>query len=670
MSKKKKKKLKKLLRSKLIAIDTETTGLNAWKGDAPFGIGFCNEYGDTLYLEWEVNPSNRKIFRHTKNETIAKQIIEDSSITKVFFNTKFDMRMLWRGFGIRTKGIIEDVMIMGLLFNPLEPSHSLKALAKSHLKYSDSDEKDLKKLTIKCRRIAKQNEWKIANEEINIAGRTTKTETHVPADYWLPQTVYPGNNLCKRYCICDAERTMLLYMYYSKFLKNDPKFRKMYTMEMKLQPVVYRMETRGVKVNTIEVERLITKYEIRYTNTLRELRKIAKNKTFKPTTQQLIKLLYRKLKLPIVDVTPTGLPAVNKKALEGLLGVHPVIELLFRHRAYARLLSSNYYNYLRYTHKGILRTDFYQVGAKTGRFSSKRPNMQNPSAGEGISIIKLNARTPFIPRKEKVWYLFDYDQLEVIIFAHCSQEKSMLKMIRSGKNVHTESTNKVFGGKGNKLGVKALRQVKLSNGAYLNKTQAEGLFAKHNYDIVKAEESLGTKTSRHRIKTLFFAKLYGGGINMVSQLLNCTREEAEQWIYEYNDTFPGIVSYCTALIQEAEHVGRIYTEFGRKLWVHSKQSYCAVNYKIQGTAADLIKIAMIKIGESFKKLRKKGIDIELLLQIHDELVVELPKDQVSTELLLGIKMLMEDHNGVISLPTPVSIEIAIKNWGKTEKVKL
>ncbi len=343
-----------------------------------------------------------------------------------------------------------------------------------------------------------------------------------------------------------------------------------------------------------------------------------------------------------------------------------------------------------------LHPDFHQMGPVTGRFSCREPNLQNvANALTTRSPMPIQARTPFGPRPGYVWYGIDYSQLEVRIFADVAQEPTMLAAIASGRDMHTECTNKAWGGEGNPAAIRAaihaleldgtgdhsqeeIQRIWRENGLLhmrdLRKLKqrdkdkiAEQWLAIHGYDIVKAEKSLDKKTSRAKAKMILFAKIFGGGPNAIKDLLWCSYDEALQFLADYDTAFPHIVGYIDELSRQARKDKCIHNRYGRRLGVISDKAYRAVNYMVQGSAADLLKRSM---RETHKFLKASGADAHIVLSIHDEIMFEIRRTHATRRLLGSLVEIMEDHGGAFAVSTPVEVKKITHTWNETHEAIL
>lgn len=673
----------KILDAKIIAIDTETTGLNPWTGDMPFGISFLTGDGDALYFQWHVQPRTRQVIPDREELRFCKKILTNPAVTKVFFHAKFDIRMMEVAYGIHTVLPIEEVMFMGFIYNTLEPSFKLKNLAKKYLDINNDDETTLKKATISARRKAKKLGWKIAED--------------VEADYWLPQKFDRRNHLCKKYCIIDTERTMLLRDFYWKYAAVERQhMKKTYEKEMTLWPIIYAMESRGVAVDLNTIDQEIKFHDQKAKYWMQELEKYA-GKGFNPnSSKQLIDLFYKKMKLKIHYYTDKGNPKVNDEALKPHMD-KPVMRALFKYRASSKANNNFFERYKRLSVPDpigpgyVLHANFQQARAATARLACKTPNFQNvPNVAITGSIEPVEARRPFGPRYGYVWYHFDFAQMEARIFASNSNDELMLEAFKTGKDVFSEMENKLWGGEttiGIRTGmhlleldgtgqedqplVKAIwKKYGIKKVATLSSTDKKKIvsdwLSKFNWEVVAAERSLDKGIYRSMTKRIFYLNIYGGGNKAMMTQLGCDEITARATFKQFDAAFPNIAIYQKEMIAQASANGYIVNSYDRRLTVKRYKAYCAINYMTQGDAADLLKIGMIYCDRYLKEI---DLDINLILSVHDESIYEVNKRHIFKSVLFELKRLMEDIDGVFKIEIPIDIEICRKRWDKVEKLK-
>lgn len=669
-------------------MDTETTGLDPWHGDKPFAVSFCNEKGKKAYFEWPVDPFTRKPQPVKKELEMIAEIMMDKKITKIFKEASFDVRMLDEAYDIETRGRIEEVGFAAHMCNSLEPSYGLKQLSSKYLDFPVDDVEEIHKIVIRLRRKAKKKSWTIAKSPY--------------ADYWLPKAFNKKSTTCEYYCCRDTERTMLLWFMYEKVMK-ELDVRDVYEREMELWPITYAMISRGVRVDIKRTDEEIRKAEKESRVKKRVVDKAAWKGFNVNSPQQLGKLVYDGLGLPVLKRTvKTGARKTDIKTL-GKFIEHPVIKALFEYKAAEKAVSSWFSKYKSLSCKDriskgerCIHPRLNQVKPNTGRYSCQDPNLQNVADDHTSGgSIPIQARMPLGPRRGYRWYSVDYDQLELRILADFAQEKTFLKAFKKGHDVHVATANRAWGsggeedvvvrnalhvleldgtGKGEyelllqlykRWGINYRKVLKVSKKK--RERLAERWIDRFDRDIVKAEKSIGKKNTRRTAKNLNYCKIYGGGVNAVCDLIFCEKEEAYQFIHEYDRAFPGVAKYLQKMSREGEDNGFVTNIYGRRLSVDPKKSYRACNYIVQSSAADLLKRSMIRCA---KFLMKKRIDAHLVLTVHDELIFEIHKSCAKKSLLRSICKIMADHEGHFNVETPVTITRVVKSWNKKKKVKL
>jgi len=677
-----------------IAVDTETTGLNKWIGHRPFAVSMCDQKGKTRYWEWPVHPISRNPQIPEKDKQEIREIVGDIDLVKVFFNGKFDTLML-DAIGIGVKGEIAEVSFMARAVNNLEPTFALKPLAKKYLKIPDEDQKALHRLTVKARRVGKKLGWNLGPV--------------VVTDYWMPTAIrlmmdghllyrlwrkkvlkdeslltYVNSfletanfELCETYAVIDAERTIGLDEFY-RYGMEELEVEKTYQREMELLPLTISMEKHGVAIDMQRVKELKKKALRKRKKALKVLVDASKKEDFNPNSpKQVVKLLFegQPLKLPILERTKKNQPCTGGKHL--LPYQHnPVVEALLGFKSNEKALSSffNKYGELAVVDEigqSILHPGYRQCGTLTGRYSCSEPNLQQISDPTTTSSLLpqyvINIREVFIPRKGYMWYCPDYSQLEVLIFAHISGEESLLKAIRNGVDVHTATTNKCYGiNKGKDVTLENLMKIMDKP----DKVKARELLCQYEWDISKAEDlGLGKKVYRKLSKAVTFAKIFGGGPKALMQWLGMGYDEAVKTINRYDVEYPDIVDKINdlALADLGAKQGYVINPYGRRLQIDRWYSFRAANYLVQSSAADLMKIGMVKCNDY---LKSTGLDARIIMTIHDELIFEFREGDNFKSVLRGICDRMSDHGGVFCVDTPVDIDKVTTRWSQKEKITL
>ena len=368
-----------------------------------------------------------------------------------------------------------------------------------------------------------------------------------------------------------------------------------YNIEMPLIPVLAQMETNGIELDTAHFQKLSQEITTEIIKLEKEIHKIAESDFNISSPKQLSEILFTKLGIPTKGLkkTPGGVISTQETELNKMADKHSIIPLILKHRELMKL-KNTYIDPLPELADAEKRihTNYNQTGTATGRLSSDNPNLQNiPAQGEWAKKI----REGFVCDKEKVLISLDYSQIELRIAAALSQDKKMTQAFKDGKDIHSLTASEI-------------------NNIPLDKITPE---------------------MRRQAKVLNFGVLYGMGSRAFSQEAGLSKEKAANFIEEYYHDFVGIKEWQEKIINEGQSIGYIHTLTGRKRWVldlaSENQKYramaerAAINFPIQGLAADIIKLAMIEIN---KTLKTKGLDedIKMLLQVHDELIFEVYKN--------------------------------------------
>jgi len=433
----------------------------------------------------------------------------------------------------------------------------------------------------------------------------------------------------KEYAAEDADITLQLKNIFQPQIKSSEVERIFYEVENPLVKVLTDMEFEGIK---IDVDFLNT-----YSKELEKEEKKAEELVYEQagvrfnlaSPKQLGEVLFEKLKLdPKAKKTKTGQYATGEDILAKLAHQHKICNDILTFRELAKL-KSTYVDALPLlinSKTGRVHTSYAQAVAVTGRLSSNNPNLQNIPirSDRGREI-----RKAFIPRDENyVLVSADYSQIELRIVAAISGDENMCEAFKTGKDIHTATAAKVF----------------------------------------NVEESEVTKEMRYKAKSVNFGIIYGQGAFGLSENLGIARSEAKEIIDNYKKQFPDIQKYMDDTIAFAKENGYVQTLMGRKRWLKDINSANftvrgfaernAINSPIQGTAADMIKLAMINIGESFKKHQFKS---KMLLQVHDELVF----DVLKSELEAVKPVILECMQNALKLPNDIPTDAALGsgiNW--------
>ena len=389
-----------------------------------------------------------------------------------------------------------------------------------------------------------------------------------------------------------------------------------YDLELPLCPVLARMEQEGFLVDRKALTEFGQMLEGRIAADQAAIYELA-GETFNiNSTQQFGKILFEKLGLPPVKKTKTGY-STNAEVLEKLRDKHPIVDAVLDYRQLTKL-KSTYVDGLTkvIAPDGRIHTSFQNTVTATGRLSSTEPNLQNiPIRTElGAELRKM-----FVAGPGHVLVDADYSQIELRLLAHIAGDEHMIAAFRSGEDIHTVTASQVFG--------------------------------------VPAE--LVTHEMRRRAKAVNFGIVYGISDFSLSQDIGVTRREAKEYMERYFETYSGVRAYMTQVVEDAREKGYVSTIMGRRRWLPELKSSnfntrsfgerVALNAPIQGTAADLIKKAMIRVDA---RLRAEGLEARLVLQVHDELIVECPEEEADRVCAL----LTEEMEGVAKLAVPLTAE--------------
>lgn len=500
------------------------------------------------------------------------------------------------------RGIMENygVELRGIAFDTMLESYVLNSVAGRHDMYSLADRHLNYKTT--------------TFEDIAGKGKKQLTFNQIPLEE------------AANYAAEDADITLLLHQALYPQLEAEKSLLHVYQdIEMPLVPVLSRMERTGVLIDA----NVLAAQSVELTARLDELEKqafaIAGEEFNLSSPKQLQTILFEKLNLPVVKKTPGGAPSTNEEVLEELADNHELPRVILEHRSLSKLKTT-------YTDKLPLMVDpktrrvhtsYHQAVTATGRLSSRDPNLQNipVRTDEGRRI-----RQAFIARDGYCIMAADYSQIELRIMAHLSQDKGLLKAFAEGKDIHRTTAAEVFG-------------VPL--------------------DEVTADQ-------RRSAKAINFGLIYGMSAFGLARQLGIPRGEAQRYMDLYFERYPGVLEYMARTREHAAEKGYVETLEGRRLWlpeINSRNGMRrkaaereAINAPMQGTAADIIKKAMIAVDDW---LQKENIDALMIMQVHDELVFEVRKEQ-QAEMAEKIRGLME---AAMKLDVPLKVEAGVgANW--------
>jgi DNA polymerase-1 len=428
-----------------------------------------------------------------------------------------------------------------------------------------------------------------------------------------------------RYAAEDADITLRLHHALWPLLEAEPKLRKVYEdIEIPLVPVLAGMEQRGVLIDVNELRKQSQQLGKRMHELQQDAWKSAGREFNLDSPKQLQAILFDQLGLPAKLKTPTGQPSTNEEALEAIAEEHALPRLILDYRGLAKLRST-------YTEKlaeivnprtGRVHTSYHQGAVATGRISSTDPNLQNipVRTEEGRRI-----RQAFIAPEGWRVMAADYSQIELRIMAHLSGDEGLLRAFQEGGDIHRATAAEVFG----------------------------------------LEPDAVTNNQRRAAKAINFGLMYGMSAFGLARQLGVDRGEASDYMARYFSRYPGVHAFMDATRERAHRDGYVETLFGRRLYLENLSSRnqalragaerAAVNAPMQGTAADIIKRAMIAVAAWLKDRD----DAHMLMQVHDELVFEVRADAVDT-----VREAIRQHmSGAAELHVPLVVDVGVgKNW--------
>lgn len=572
----------------MFSLDTETTSQDPMRANL-VGISISFKADEAFYIpvghtgadaESQL-PLDRVL------ETL-RPVLQDPRIVKIGQNIKYDWIVLNR-HGVNLGGVTADTMVASYLLNPGKRAHNLDQIALDFLGHKTISYKET---------VGKGNESK--------GFGPVSLQKAVP------------------YACEDADITFQAYGVLEPKLKEVGLVRLMEEIEMPLVPVLMRMEMNGIGVDVAHLKGLSESFESQLVGIERDVYELAGEEFNIRSSQQLGKILFEKLGLPVMKKTKkkTGY-STDVDVLTTLADQHELPALILRHRTLAKLKSTyaDALSELVHPQTGRIHTSFNQTVTATGRLSSSDPNLQNIPirTEEGRQI-----REAFIPRPG--WYLLsaDYSQVELRILAHCSEDPILIEAFKNDEDIHTRTATEVF----------------------------------------QVFPTMINDELRRQAKAINFGIIYGMSPFGLSKQLNISQKMAKTYIDNYFRRYKGVKAFMDQTVEAAGKTRATSTLMGRIRQLpditssnHNIRSFAertAINTPIQGSAADLIKLAMIRCDG---QLKENGLQSAMLLTVHDELVFEVPPEEMETVKTL-VKEVMET---VWSLHVPLKVNLA---WGK------
>ena len=572
--------------------DLETTGFDMF-GDRIVGLSLATKAHEAWYVPFGHNADVRpRNDIEAEYASILRPIFENEKIAKVGQNMKFDILFL-RALGISVKGVKWDTMLMHYLLDA-ESRHGMDALAERYLNY----------------------------QPISIESLIGKGAKQLTMDM-------VGVERVAEYASEDADVTLQLYDTLRPMLEQEESLLRLYhDVEEPMIDVLADMEWEGVCINSEALRTYSTTLSQKLSAIESEIREMSGEREINiNSSRQLGELLFAKMRIADKPkMTKTKQFCTDEEYLQSFAGEHKVVDLILEYRGLKKLLST-YVDSLPLLVNpvtGHIHTSYNQAVTATGRLSSANPNLQNIPVRDEVG---RPIREAFVPSDDRHELLSaDYSQVELRLMAHLSGDENLCEAFREGKDIHAATAARIY---------------------------------KKPIEEVTSEE-------RRRAKTANFGIIYGISAFGLSQRLRIPRAEAKQLIEGYFDSYPKVKEYMDNVVATAREKGYVETLFGRRRYladidsrnanVRALAERNAINAPIQGTAADIMKLAMVGVARRFKA---EGIRSRITMQVHDEIVVDLlrsEREQVE-------RIVKEEMEGAAKLSIPLTAECGVgDNW--------
>ena len=572
--------------------DLETTGFDMF-GDRIVGLSLATKAHEAWYVPFGHNADVRpRNDIEAEYASILRPIFENESIAKIGQNMKFDILFL-RALGIEVKGAKWDTMLMHYLLDA-ESRHGMDALAERYLNYSP-----------------------ISIETLIGKGAKQLTMDMV------------GVERVAEYAAEDADVTLQLYDVLRPMLEKEESLSKLYhEIEEPMIGVLADMEWEGVTIDSDALRNYSAVLSQKLSAIESEIREMSGEATINiNSSRQLGELLFAKMRITDKPkMTKTKQFCTDEEYLQSFAGEHKVVDLILEYRGLKKLLSTYVDSLPQLVNPvtGHIHTSYNQAVTATGRLSSANPNLQNIPVREDVG---RPIRAAFVPSDERHELLSaDYSQVELRLMAHLSGDENLCEAFREGKDIHSATAARIY---------------------------------KKNIEEVTSEE-------RRRAKTANFGIIYGISAFGLSQRLRIPRAEAKQLIEGYFESYPKVKEYMDNVVADAREKGYVETLFGRRRYladIDSRNANAralaernAINAPIQGTAADIMKMAMVNVAHRFKA---EGIRSRITMQVHDEIVVDL----LRSEREKVEQIVREEMEGAAKLSIPLTAECGVgENW--------
>ncbi len=580
--------IKKLSKAKILALDTETDGLDFTVANL-VGISVSAKAGEAAYIPIQHD------YEGAPKQLSKKMVIEKlkpllEKVPVVGQHIKFDRNVLAQ-HGLKLNNIGSDSMLMSYVLDSTATRHNLDAMAKFYLNYE----------TTTYEEVAGKGVKQITFNQVNL-----ESGSHYAAE--------------------DADITFRCYELLKEKLSQKPELEKVLSeIDLPMIKVLSEVEQNGALIDP-EVLRIQSNNLGQRISGLEEKAFSEAGKEFNlASTKDLREIFFEEMNMPVMKKTPGGQPSTDESVLQDLARDYELPKILLEHRTLAKLKNT-------YTDSlpeqispktGRIHTSYLQAVTTTGRLSSADPNLQNiPIKTEEGRMI----RNAFVAPKGQKLLSIDYSQIELRIMAHLSKDEGMIKAFQNGEDIHSATATEVFGNPG----------------------------------------EAASEEDRRSAKAINFGLIYGMSAFGLGKALGIPRNMAQEYIDSYFAKYPGVKLYMEQTKEIAREKGFVETLFGRRLYlpgIHSGRTRqaaerAAINAPMQGTAADIMKIAMINIQDW---LEKENIKAKMILQVHDEVILEVATkeaDSVATKI-------SEIMSKAAKLSVPLEVESGIAdNWGE------
>jgi len=583
--------LKQLQQAQQIALDTETTSLDAMQAKLVGLSVATNEVAAYVPLAHDY-PGAPEQCDAQKVLDDLQPLLTDKTKTIIGQNLKYDLKVLKKA-GVEVHAVMRDTMLESYVLNSAVARHDMDSLAMRHL-----------------------NRSTITFAEVAGKGSKQKTFNEVAID------------AAAAYAAEDAEITLALDNVLYSQVKSDAATEKVFReIEMPLMPVLMQMEFRGVLIDAALLQQQSGELEKKISTLKGQIFQQAGSEFNIDSPKQLQQVLFEHLQLPVLQKTPTGQASTAEPVLQELAHDYEIPALILEYRSLSKI-KSTYVDKLPLLINpgtGRVHTNYNQAVTSTGRLSSNEPNLQNipVRTEEGRRI-----RQAFVAPTQYKIVAADYSQIELRLMAHLSKDPGLLQAFSENLDVHSATAAEVFS--------VPLDQV--------------------------------TPLQRRNAKAINFGLIYGMSAWGLSRQLKISREEAQQYIDVYFNRYPGVHDYMEKARLQASQSGYVDTLLGRRLYIeeiHSKNAQRrnaaerqAINAPLQGSAADIIKKAMLCIDHW---LQQSDIEVHMIMQVHDELVFEIKETVLET----AVAKIRDCMQSAIDLDVPLIVDIGVgDNWNE------